>query len=143
MARLKADIYEYLLKNTPVKAPQFMVEREVHAEMHEIEDRAKSFGMTMQEYFDAVKMPIEEYRDMTRARADRSIRMHFIFEQFFDELKVTASEEEISAQIEKMKLSNDDESARLQAIHMVKVNKVFDYLCKNNKLVEVDTVEEL
>ena len=42
-----------------------------------------------------------------------------------------------------MKLSRENENARLQAIHIVKVNKVFDYLCKNNKLVEVDTVEEL
>ena len=143
IARLKSDIYEYLLKNTNVVAPKFMVDNEVHAEMHEIEDRAKSFGMTMEQYFDAVKMPIEEYREMCKQRADRSIRMHFIFEQFFDELKITAYEEEIKAQIDKMKLNREDENARLQAIHMVKVNKVFDYLCKNNKLVEVDTVEEL
>ena len=143
IARLKSDIYEYLLKNTNVKAPQFMVDREVHAEMHEIEDRAKSFGMTMEQYFDAVKMPVEEYRSMCEERASRSIRMHYIFEQLFDELKITAYEEEITAQLEKMKATDADENARLQAIHMVKVNKVFNYLCENNKLVEVDTVEEL
>lgn len=69
--------------------------------------------------------------------------MHYIFEQLFDELKITAYEEEITAQLEKMKATDADENARLQAIHMVKVNKVFNYLCENNKLVEVDTVEEL
>ena len=143
IARLKSDIYEYLLKNTNVKAPQFMIDQEVHAEMHEIEDRAKSFGMTMEQYFDAVKMPMEEYRNMCEERASRSIRMHYIFEQLFDKLKITAYEEEITAQLEKMKATDADENARLQAIHMVKVNKVFNYLCENNKLVEVDTVEEL
>ena len=143
IARLKADIYEYLLKNIKVVAPKFMVDNEVRSEMHEIEERAKSFGMTAEQYFDSVKVPMEEYRQMCEGRASRSIRMHYIFEQFFDELNITAYEEEINAQIDKMKLSRENENARLQAIHIVKVNKVFDYLCKNNKLVEVDTVEEL
>ena len=143
IARLKQDIYEYILQNTKVVAPKFMVDREVSAEMHEIEDRAKTFGMTLEQYFDAVRMPVEEYKSMCAERADKSIRMHYIFEQFFDELKITAYEEEIAAQLAKMKANEGDENARLQAIHMVKVNKVFKYLCDNNKIVEVDTNERL
>ena len=79
-----------------------MIDHEVDVLLQRFEQQLSYSGMNLDEYLSAAQENIDDFRDTVRDDAERKVRSNLIVQEIAKREGLTATEEEVEAQLEKM-----------------------------------------
>lgn len=147
-SRAKKQIEDSIVKkavdNANVEIPEVMVDREVDYTMEDIRYRLSYQGMTLEQYAEFLNTSIEKMKEDYRDMAYNKVKTQLVLESIGKVEGVSASDEEIDAEIEKTaKQYNQDMKKFMDSIkererNLIKndiiTNKTVDLLVANSKI---------
>lgn len=139
---VKHDILKHLIKEVKMSIPQTLIENEVENNISQIRDACEIYQVTLDEYLSRMGTTLAEYRKSWEPRAIDGIKTRYIIRQIIEENNITATEKEIEDKIKEMPelkhkkdLTRDD---RIYAENNVLLAKAYEFLKKNNKIIQED-----
>jgi trigger factor len=94
---------EELLKKTKVEIPDSLIDEEAHYILHEMEDEIAAKGLEFEKFLAQAKTTEEDLIKKYRPEAEKRIKIRLALQHIIKEEKVEVSEEEITAEFEKIK----------------------------------------
>lgn len=141
-----------IAKGATAEIPDAMVEKQEEYSMQRMEYSLMYQGIRLDDYLKYVGQTRDEYKKHFEEEARRTVLHQLIVEKLIKELGITASEDEIEAQVAEQAASvgkETDEYRRSMDPRQfeyiegdIKVTKLFDYLEANNEMVKAEIKEE-
>lgn len=142
---VKHEILKYIVDNTKMEVPESLIKIEVDGNVQQLQDACRMYQITLDDYLSRMGTTIEEYRKSCEERAVNNIKSRYVLRQIIEENNITASNEETEAKIKelpqlrmKKELTQED---RIYAENGVLLDKTYNFLRDNNKIVESDKKE--
>ena len=140
-AEMRNSIVEKVAENTEVEVPNAMVEHQIDNMIMELNYQLQYQGLNLQQLLEMTGRSIEELRNERRADAERLVKSSLVLEAIAKAEGIDATEEELTAELEKMasmynmeveKLKDSLRDADLEDIKgQLKIRKTIDFLVEN------------
>ena len=140
-AEMRNSIVENVAENTEVEVPNAMVEHQIDNMIMELNYQLQYQGLNLQQLLEMTGRSIEELRNERRADAERLVKSSLVLEAIAKAEGIDATEEELTAELEKMasmynmeveKLKASLRDADLEDIKgQLKIRKTIDFLVEN------------
>lgn len=140
--KLRDGLVEAATKNAEIDLPEVMIDTEVDRMMQEFEQRLQMQGMNLELYFQFSGQDEDALREQMKKDAEQRVRMNLTLEAIAKAENLEASEDDISAEIDKMaemyKMPADEIKkvlgGNLDNLKAdLKVQKAVDFLIENSK----------
>ena len=138
---MRNSIVEKVAENTEVEVPNAMVEHQIDNMIMELNYQLQYQGLNLQQLLEMTGRSIEELRNERRADAERLVKSSLVLEAIAKAEGIDATEEELTAELEKMasmynmeveKLKASLRDADLEDIKgQLKIRKTIDFLVEN------------
>lgn len=125
--------------------PQAMIEGEVDTIVRDFSNRLAYQGLQLKDYIEYMGQTMETFRAQFNDQARSRVLTQLVIEKIIKDENITASQEEMDAEIAKQAASVDKsvedykktlDARRLEYIaNDIVITKLFDFLSANNKLV--------
>ena len=99
---IKNEAVKVLYDEAIIDVPEVMIDHEVDTLLQRFEQQLSYSGMNLDEYLSAAQENIDDFRDTVRDDAERKVRSNLIVQEIARREGITATEEEVEAQLEKM-----------------------------------------
>ncbi|WJH32500.1 trigger factor [Paenibacillus sp. CC-CFT747] len=127
--------------------PAAMVESEIGQMIQEFENRLKGQGMNMELYYQFSGQNEEALKEQMRGDAEKRVRNNLVLEAIAKAENITATDEEIEAELEKMAQTYQRSVEEIRSIleangslagmkNDLTVRKTVDFLVENSKIAE-------
>ncbi|WNQ12927.1 trigger factor [Paenibacillus aurantius] len=127
--------------------PAAMVESEIGQMIQEFENRLKAQGMNMELYYQFSGQNEEALKEQMRGDAEKRVRNNLVLEAIAKAENITATDEEIEAELEKMAQTYQRSVEEIRSIleangslagmkNDLTVRKTVDFLVENSKIAE-------
>lgn len=100
--KTRAKIIDALLKEVSIDIPEIIVENELNRLKARMESQIAQFGMTFENYLTQIKKTEEEMKKEWRPEAEGHAKTELILHEISVKEKITATEEEIDAEVKKI-----------------------------------------
>jgi len=151
IAQKQADAESYLqdqlvqkaMENAKIDLPEIMIENEIDAMVKDFEQRLSQQGLSMDMYFQFSGQTIVDLREQMKEEAESRVRVTLTLDAIAKAENLTATEEEVDAEIERMSAMYSIPADQVRAIlannmdqlmNDVKIKKAVDVLVQNAKI---------
>lgn len=129
-----------IAKNTEVELDEELVHEEIHAMLHNIEDRFRMQGLSLEQYLQFTKKTMEDMEKDLEPEAKKNLTYRFMLEEIAKLEKIDATEEDLDKEIEDLsKMYNMTKEEIVNAFGNKEIikdelinRKTIEYLEKNN-----------
>ncbi|GIP39165.1 trigger factor [Paenibacillus sp. J31TS4] len=143
---LENELVDKAAANATVEVPDVLVENEISTMMKDFENRLRMQGLTIDMYFQFSGQDEAALKEQMRGDAEKRVRNNLVLEAIASAENLSASDEDVDAEIEKMAKLYQREADELKSIleengnldNMKKdlgVRKAIDLLIENSKAV--------
>ena len=139
-------LVEKIVANSQVKVPEDMIEAQLDAIMHDLSYRLMYQGLTLDQYAEMTQTTVDKIRQEKKADAENAVRTRLVLEEIIEKEDLKITQEEIDAKIQELALNahkNYEEFKKSlpkqqldYIINDIIVNKLYDFLAKENKFVD-------
>lgn len=134
------EILAEIAKNTEVELDEELVHEEIHAMLHNIEDRFRMQGLSLEQYLQFTKKTMEDMEKDLEPEAKKNLTYRFMLEEIAKLEKIDATEEDLDKEIEDLsKMYNMTKEEIINAFGNKEIikdelinRKTIEYLEKNN-----------
>lgn len=143
-AEMRNSIVEKVAENTEVEVPNAMVEHQIDNMIMELNYQLQYQGLNLEQLLQMTGRSIEELRNERRNDAEKLVKSSLVLEAIAKAEGIDATEEELTAELEKMasmynmeveKLKSSLREADLEDIKgQLKIRKTIDFLVENAKI---------
>ena len=124
------EIVDVLLKNTEVKIPAILVQKEADRLLSQMLDEVKKLGMTLDQYLASTGKNADDIRAEYAKKAERDLQLEFVLQKIAVTEKITVNEAEIQKTID---ASKPEEKESLTAnkyvlASIIRQQKTLDFL---------------
>lgn len=134
------EILAEIAKNTEVELDEELVHEEIHAMLHNIEDRFRMQGLSLEQYLQFTKKTLEDMEKDLEPEAKKNLTYRFMLEEIAKLEKIDATEEDLDKEIEDLsKMYNMTKEEIVNAFGNKEIvkdelinRKTIEYLEKNN-----------
>lgn len=134
------EILAEIAKNTEVELDEELVHEEIHAMLHNIEDRFRMQGLSLEQYLQFTKKTLEDMEKDLEPEAKKNLTYRFMLEEIAKLEKIDATEEDLDKEIEDLsKMYNMTKEEIINAFGNKEIikdelinRKTIEYLEKNN-----------
>ncbi|MDF9408282.1 trigger factor [Pelotomaculum isophthalicicum JI] len=149
---LRRELLDKAVDNAVAEIPDSMIEQQTREMFKNIGDNFARQGLSVEDYLNYNKSSIEKMKEDMRPEAERNVKTSLVMESIGKAEGITATEEEIQAEIEKIASAyrQDPEEFRKTiesegSLDFIKDNivkeKTFQFLVDNAKIIEDTNVE--
>ncbi len=139
-------LVDAIVEKTKVNIPKKMVDDQLENVMHDLEYRLMYQGLSLEQYAKMAGQTIEEIKEEKRPDAEKAVKTRLVLQKIVEVEKIEISQDEIDAKlqelagnahktVEEFKKSIPDQQLDY-IINSVLVNKLYDFLSSQNKLVD-------
>lgn len=143
---LENDLVEQIVAGIKGEIPEAMFENRLNQSVEEFAYRLQSQGLDLETYLKYTNATIEEFKNSFRPQAETQVKFRLALEKIVELEKIEATEEDITAQINKMAeeygMEADKIRAAVPAEDIAKdlaVGKAIDFIKENAEITEVET----
>ncbi|MBR7132960.1 MAG: trigger factor [Clostridia bacterium] len=143
------DLVQQIVDGIKGEIPEAMFENRLNQSVEEFAYRLQSQGLDLQTYLKYTNSTIEDFKKSFRPQAESQVKFRLALEKIVELESITASEEEINAQYEKMAadygMEVDKVKAAVPADEIAKdlaVGKAIDFVKENAVITEVEAKTE-
>ena len=129
--------------------PEAMIENRSNESVREFDYRLRSQGMDLETYLKYTGTNVEEFQKTFRPQSEKQVKMRLALEKIVELEGLTATEEEISAEYEKVAANYGIEAERVKAsipekdiIHDIALNKAVDLVKASAVITDVEKKTE-
>lgn len=140
-AQMRNVIVEKVAANTEVEAPESMIQQQIDNMLMELNYQLQYQGLNLQQLLEMTGRDIAELREERKADAAKLVKSSLVLEAIADAEKIDASDEDFSAELEKMSSMYNMEVEKLKASlresdiedikNQIKIRKTIDLLVEN------------
>lgn len=143
---LENDLVQQIVDGIKGEIPEAMFENRLNQSVEEFAYRLQSQGLDLETYLKYTNATIEEFKNSFRPQAETQVKFRLALEKIVELEKIEATEEDITAQINKMAeeygMEADKIRAAVPAEDIAKdlaVGKAIDFIKENAEITEVET----
>ncbi len=140
-AQMRNTIVEKVAANTEVEAPESMIQQQIDNMLMELNYQLQYQGLNLQQLLEMTGRDIAELREERKADAAKLVKSSLVLEAIADAEKIDSSDEDFSAELEKMSSMYNMEVEKLKASlresdiedikNQIKIRKTIDLLVEN------------
>ncbi|MCL2062004.1 MAG: trigger factor [Firmicutes bacterium] len=132
----RAGIIDAVAANATVDIPECMIAGELDVMLEEMEARLQYMyrGMKLEDYFKYTDSSVDEYKKQHRAEAEKGVKTRLVLQEIMKKEKIEATDADIKAEHAKQGVENPSSEQASQIRNSVIINKLFDFLTKNNTM---------
>lgn len=138
------QLIEAVVEGMKAEIPEAMIENRSNESVREFDYRLRSQGMDLETYLKYTQTTIEDFKATFRPQSEKQVKMRLALEKIVELEGLTASEEEIAAEYEKMAASYGIEAEQVKAalpeseiIGSLALNKAIDLVKSSAEIKEV------
>ena len=143
------DLVQQIVDSIKGEIPEAMFENQLNQSVEEFAYRLQSQGLDLQTYLKYTNSSIDEFKKTFRPQAESQVKFRLALEKIVELENITASEEDIEAQFEKMAkdygMEVEKVKAAVPATEIAKdlsVGKAIDFIKENAVITEVEAKTE-
>ena len=139
------SILQAICETCECEIPQAMIESEVDVIVRDFSQRLAYQGLQLKDYVEYMGQTMEQFRSQFNDQARSRVLTQLVIEKIVKDENITASKEEMDAEIAKQAQSVDktaeeytktlDQSSLEYIAYDIVITKLFNFLTENNKLV--------
>jgi trigger factor len=99
---IQEQVVEKLLETSELTIAPPVIEEEIAEMAERFDQRLRQQGFSLQRYLGMVGQTEEQFREVLKIDAERSVKRHFILEKIAEEKGLEVTDEELEAKIEKL-----------------------------------------
>jgi trigger factor len=99
---LRSQVLRHILENTEMELPEQFVDEAADRSLDDLRDELQQTGMSIEEFAEANDLDEEDLRENQQARALSSLKLHFALEALAREREVEATEEDVTAELQRI-----------------------------------------
>jgi trigger factor len=140
-AQMRNVIVEKVAANTEVEAPESMIQQQIDNMLMELNYQLQYQGLNLQQLLEMTGRDIAELREERKDDAAKLVKSSLVLEAIADAEKIDSSDEDFSAELEKMSSMYNMEVEKLKASlresdiedikNQIKIRKTIDLLVEN------------
>ncbi|MEI7025207.1 trigger factor [Paenibacillus sp. y28] len=142
----EAAVVDKAVANAKVDVPQAMIETEIGYMVRDFSNRLRMQGMTLEMYYQFTGQSEAQLRDQMKGDAEVRVRNNLVLEAIAKAEGITASDEDLTAELEKLAAQYQRSAEELRSIFTANgniedlrqeltVRKTVDYLVEQSKVV--------
>ncbi len=143
------DLVQQIVDSIKGEIPEAMFENRLNQSVEEFGYRLQSQGLNLETYLKYTNASIDEFKASFRPQAESQVKFRLALEKIVELENITASEEDINAQIEKLAkdygVEAEQVKAAIPAEEIAKdlaVGKAIDFIKENAVITEVEAKTE-
>ena len=135
-------IIKTITDNAEVEIPKALIDRQVESNVKDMEYRMQYQGFTLEAYLKMLNQSMDEFKKGMEGQATEQIKTQLVLDKIMTDENIKATEEEINAKIAEQAIAYGkdveefkkslDERAMSYFANVVEVDKVIEFLNKNN-----------
>ena len=139
-------LLEKITSLAEVDVPKVMVEAQLDSYVKDMETRLSYSGIKMDEYLKHMNITLDQLRENNREHAEKTVKTRLVLEAIIKELKLSASQEEITKKVEELaskygKTADDykkvlNEKQYIYFENEIIFDKLIKYLKENNTITK-------
>ncbi len=139
-------LVEKIVENSKVKVPNDMIEAQLDAIIHDLSYRLMYQGMSLEQYAEMMQTTVDKIRQDKKADAEKAVRTRLVLEEIIEKENLKISEQDVDNRIRELAQNTnktfEDFKKTLPKqqldyiINDIIVNKLYDFLAKENKFVD-------
>lgn len=137
------ELITTVINNMVVELPQCMIDHKVDEMVNDFNYRLQSQGMNLEMYLHYTGMEMDSFRESFKESAERQVKIRLALEKIVELEGITASEEDINAEYEKLAKNYGMEVEKIKnyikaddIAEDVKVNKAIDLVRNSAEITE-------
>ncbi|MGD9497022.1 MAG: trigger factor [Armatimonadota bacterium] len=99
---LQGQLIRYIIEQTQIELPEELVAPATEGSYDELRRELQQRGMSMAEFVELAQLDEEQIRENQRERAETELKLHFAIEALARELDIQVTEEDVSAELERV-----------------------------------------
>ncbi len=138
------QLIEAVVEGMKAEIPEAMIENRSNESVREFDYRLRSQGMDLETYLKYTQTTIDDFKATFRPQSEKQVKMRLALEKIVELEGITANEEEIAAEYEKMAASYGIEVEQVKAalpeseiIGSLALNKAIDLVKSSAEIKEV------
>ena len=135
--KFKNELVTQLAKKIKVEIPEVLLHDQIHAMVHEMEHNLSHYGQTLENYLTSMNKSREQWEkeDVKPAAEDR-IKAGLAIAELAKELEIKVSDEEIDAELAKLKMQYQNSKEALKELDSPIVRRDISNSIMTNKAVD-------
>ncbi len=139
-------LVDIIVENSKVKVPNDMVEAQLDAIMNDLSYRLMYQGLTLDKYAEMMQTTVDKLRQDKKSDAEKAVRTRLVLEEIIEKEDLKISEDDIEVRLRELAENShktvDEFKKSLPKqqldyiINDIIVNKLYDFLAKENKFVD-------
>lgn len=142
-------LIDAVIEGMKAEIPDAMIENRSNESVREFDYRLRSQGMDLETYLKYTGTDVEELKKSFRPQSEKQVKMRLALEKIVELEALTATEEEIAAEYEKLAASYGIEAEQVKAaiaekdlIHDIAMNKAIDLVKASAEIKDVKAKTE-
>ena len=138
-----------VVEGMKAEIPEAMIENRSNESVREFDYRLRSQGMDLDTYLKYTGTTVEEFKKTFRPQSEQQVKMRLALEKIVEVEALTASEEEVAAEYEKLATAYSMEAEQIKAaisekdiIHDLAMNKAIDLVKSSAEVKDVKEKSE-
>ena len=138
-----------VVEGMKVEIPEAMIENRSNESVREFDYRLRSQGMDLDTYLKYTGTTVEEFKKTFRPQSEQQVKMRLALEKVVEVEALTASEEDVAAEYEKLATAYGMEAEQIKAaisekdiIHDLAMNKAIDLVKSSAEVKDVKEKSE-
>ncbi len=138
------QLIEAVVEGMKAEIPEAMIENRSNESVREFDYRLRSQGMDLETYLKYTGTTVEDFKATFRPQSEKQVKMRLALEKIAEVEALTATEEELAAEYEKIAASYGIEVEQVKAAinekdvaHDVTLNKAIDLVKASAEIVQV------
>ncbi len=143
------QLIEAVVEGMKAEIPDAMIENRSNESVREFDYRLRSQGMDLETYLKYTNTTVEDFKATFRPQSEKQVKMRLALEKIVEVEGLTATDEELSAEYEKIAASYGIEVEQVKAAinekdvaHDVTLNKAIDLVKASAEVKDVETKTE-
>ncbi len=141
---VETQLIDAVVEGMKAEIPEAMIENRSNESVREFDYRLRSQGMDLETYLKYTGTTVEEFKATFRPQSEKQVKMRLALEKIVEVEGITATEEELAAEYEKIAASYGMEADQVKAAisekdvaHDVTLNKAIDLVKASAEIKEV------
>ena len=138
-----------VVEGMKAEIPEAMIENRSNESVREFDYRLRSQGMDLDTYLKYTGTTVEEFKKTFRPQSEQQVKMRLALEKIVEVESLTATEEEVAAEYEKLAAAYSMEAEQIKAaisekdiIHDLAMNKAIDLVKSSAEVKDVKEKSE-
>lgn len=143
------QLIEAVVEGMKAEIPEAMIENRSNESVREFDYRLRSQGMDLETYLKYTGTTVEDFKATFRPQSEKQVKMRLALEKIVEVEGITATEEELAAEYEKIAASYGIEVDQVKAAlnekdvaHDVNLNKAIDLVKSSAEVKDVEAKTE-